>query len=99
VLLFLSVLGAAGASVAYAVNPWSALAVRSKNAAGIVVAALIGAALWQAGVAAAWTFPEAWCGAFLLLWASQFEVGLDDLTWVRAVAATGLVVMLAQFFR
>ena len=98
-LLFWSVLGAAGASVVYAVNPSPALGVRSKNAAGVVVAALIGAALWQAGVAGAWTFPEAWCGTFLLLWGSQFEVGLDDLTWVRAVAATGLVVLLAQIFR
>ena len=98
-LLFLGVLGAAGASVVYAVNPWPALGARSKNAAGVAVAALIGAALWQAGAAAAWTFPEAWCGAFLLLWASQFEVGPDDLIWVRAVTSTALIVLLAQFFR
>ena len=98
-LLFLVVAGATGASVVYAVNPWPALGVRSKNAAGIVVAALIGAALWQAGVAAAWTFLVAWYGAFLLLWASQFEVGPNDLTWVRSVTATAVVALMVQFFR
>ena len=100
VLLLLSaVAGAAGASVVYAVNPWPALSMQSRNAAGVAIAALIGAALWQAGVAAAWTFPQAWCGTFLLLWASQFEAGLGDLIWVRGVAATGFVVLMAEFFR
>ena len=97
--MLLVVVGAAGASLLYVVNPWPALGARSKNAAGIAAAVLIGVALWQAGVAAAWIFPEAWCTAFVLMWASQFEVGSDDLIWARAAASTGLVLLLAQLFR
>jgi hypothetical protein len=97
--LFLTAVGAAGAGLLYAVGPWPALGARIKNAAGIVAALLIGVALWQAGVAAAWIFPQAWCAAFLLMWASQFEAGSDDLIWVRATTATVLVLLLAQFLR
>jgi hypothetical protein len=95
----LAVLGAAGASAIFAVNPWPALGMRTRNAAGLVVATLIAVALWLSGVTAIWIFPAAWGGALLLLWASQYEVGEDDLIWVRAAAATALVVLLAQFFR
>lgn len=98
-MTLLTCLGAAGGSVVYAVNPWPTLGVRSKNAAGIGIAALIGLALWQAQVVAAWTLPEAWCGAFLLLWASKFEIGPVDPIWVRAATATALVILLAQLFR
>jgi hypothetical protein len=99
VLLLWAGLGAGGGSVLYAVNLGPSLGARSKNAAGILLAALVGAILWNTGVSAAWTFPAAWCGAFLLLWASQFEVGTGDLTSVRAVAATALVILMMQFFR
>jgi energy-converting hydrogenase Eha subunit G len=98
-LLLLSIVGAAGASVVFAVNPSPALGVRTKNAAGMVVAALISIVLWQLGVAAYWMVPGAWCAAFLLLWASQFEISPDDLIWVRAAASTGVVVLLAHFFQ
>jgi hypothetical protein len=33
------------------------------------------------------------------MWASQFEVGADDLVWVRAATSIALVVLLGQFFR
>lgn len=97
--LILTVVGAAGAGLLYAINPFPALGARAKNAAGILVAALVGVALSQAGVAAAWTLPEAWCTAFLVLWASNFQVGPDDLVWVRAVTSVGFVALLSQFFR
>jgi len=97
--LFLTVVGAAGAGLLFAVNPWPALGARTKNTAGLVVAALIGAALWQSGIAFAWNFPAAWFAASLLMWACQFEVDPEDMVWLRVLTSTGLVVLLTQLFR
>ena len=94
----LTIVGAAGAGVLCALDTSPALGARSKNAAGIFAAALIGLALWRAGFTNAWVFSVAWCESFLLLWASTYQVGADDLIWVRVATSTGLVVLTGQFF-
>jgi hypothetical protein len=90
--------GAAGASLLFAIDTEPALGARAKNAVGFAVATLIGALLWWVGLPWAWTMPLAWYVAFLLLWASHFEVGPNDMIWLRAATAIGLVALLTQFF-
>lgn len=97
--LLLVVVGGAGACLVYAVPPRTASGARIKNAAGIVVAVAIGAALSRTGITFAWNFPVAWCAAFLLMWAFQFGGDPEELIWLRALTSTGLVTLLAQFFR
>jgi hypothetical protein len=65
----------------------------------MLLAALAGLALWLAGVPSAWALPEAWGAGFLLMWASGFEVGANDMVWMRVTAATVLVVLMGQFFQ
>jgi hypothetical protein len=95
----LTFVGAAGAGSLFAVDTSPALGARTKNTAGILVAVLIGLALWHGGIPAAWALPGAWCASFLLMGASAFQVGANDMIWMRVATSTVLVVMAGQFFQ
>ena len=95
----LTLVGAAGAASLHALDTSPALGARTKNAAGLLAAALVGLAMWLAGSPFACVLPAAWGAGFLLMWASTFEVGDNDMVWARVTASTLLVVLMGQFFQ
>jgi hypothetical protein len=97
--LHLTLAGAVGAGVLYAVDTQPALGARAKNAAGGLGAVLIGLLLWQSGIAAPWMLPVAWLSVFALLRISNLELAAIDLKWVRAATAVVLVLLIAHMFK